>query len=210
MAGSASTGIAVTHFHRTAQELSRLLHEAAVDHVAFERPMKLCGLARCRATCCHDGVILSDEEAEFLGAASGDVVKDGSGKWRTRTRAAAPEELADDFPAHFPRTRCVFLDDEHRCHWQLRSVEEGRSAWYYKPVSCWMHPLVLERREGRVVLTILSSTEDRARFASVTPCGREEDGGVVARECLRSELEMLQAISGRDFYGELNAPLRPV
>lgn len=202
--------MAVTHYHRTARELSRLLDEAAVDHIAFERPMKLCRLTRCRATCCHDGVILSDEEAEFLGAASGGVVKDRSGKWRTRTREAAADELGDDFPGHFPRTRCVFLDDEHRCQWQLRSVEEGRPAWFYKPFSCWMHPLVLERRKGRVVLTILSSTEDQARFASVTPCGREEVRGVAAWECLRSELEMLQAISGRDFYGELNAPSRPV
>jgi hypothetical protein len=200
------TGMAATFYRATAGALARVLQEAAVDHAAFERPMKLCQLTRCRATCCHDGVILSEEEAGFLGSEGDGVEKERDGKWRTRTRKAAPEELAPGFPAHFPRTRCVYLDDEHRCLWQLRSVAEGKPQWFYKPISCWMHPLVLERREGRPLLTVLSRAEDQERFASQTPCGREEEGGMPARECLQSELKMLGEISGRDIYGELNAP----
>lgn len=197
--------MSATRFEKTAGELARILVEAAIDHAAFEQPMKACQLASCRATCCHDGVILSEEEAEFL-AKSSDGVEKVDSQWRTKAKEASDSELADDFPAHFPKTRCVFLDDQHRCEWQLRSGREGKPPWFYKPISCWMHPLVLKRRDGRVVLTLLSAEEDDARFASVTPCGRSQECGVAARESLRDELEMLREISGRDFYGELNAP----
>jgi hypothetical protein len=197
--------MAATCFEKTAAGLARVLVEAAVDHRAFERPFIACDLGHCRATCCHDGVILSEEEAKFLADGRDGVEKTGS-QWRTKTREAKTSELALDFPAHFPRTRCVFLDDKHRCHWQLLSVREGKSPWFYKPISCWMHPLVLKKREDRVVLTLLSAKEDTAQFASFTPCGRSRNDGVPARECFRAELEMLREISGRDFYRELNAP----
>mgnify|MGYP005847313993 CR=1 FL=1 len=198
----------VTHFRETAARLAHLLVEAAVDHEAFERPMKPCRLTVCRATCCHDGVVLSAEEAGYLsGEAEGEgVIRTREGKWRTEVRSAGPGELAADFPAHFPRTRCHFLDEQHRCRWQLKSVAEGRHPWFYKPISCWMHPLVLQEEGGRPVLTVVSREEDRDGFASHTPCGAVQEGGVAARECLRAELDMLGEISGRDFYGELNAP----
>ena len=192
-------------FGQTAGRLARLLVEAALDHAAFEQPVSLCKLSACRATCCHDGVILSEEEARILGEHS-DGIENREGQWRTKTREANQSELAIEFPTHFPRTRCVYLDDQHRCEWQLRSVQEGGHPWFYKPISCWMHPLILKEREGRMVLTLLSEEEDSNRFASFTPCGRSRRGGVPAREGLRAELEMLGAISGRDFYGELNAP----
>ena len=60
-----------TVFTETAAELSQQLKEAAVDHAAFEQMLPICELSKCRATCCHDGVILSSEEADimsFLGA----------------------------------------------------------------------------------------------------------------------------------------------
>lgn len=169
--------------------------------------MALCDLTKCRATCCHDGVILSDEEARILQNEGSGVVRQADGRHRTRTVVADREELvAENFPAHFPRTRCVFLDSEHRCHWQSRAVREGRFPWYYKPISCWMHPLILRTEDERPILTVLSQKEDKKRFASLTPCGRQAHEGVAAREVLRRELEMLGALSGRDFYRELNAP----
>lgn len=195
-----------TIFKKTAGELAALLREAAVDHRAFEQPILLCDLTRCRATCCHDGVILSDEEAEILGSAEPGIETGPNGQKRTATILASPSSLADDFPEHFPKTRCVYLDEEHRCHWQLKGVKEGRSPWYYKPLSCWMHPVVLRQREGRPVLTVLSREEDSDRFASDTHCGRREPAGLPAWKSLRSELETLGVLSGRDFYGELSAP----
>lgn len=194
-----------TAFRETARTLSRALGEAAIDHAAFEAPLAVCQLNKCRATCCHDGVILSDEEARFL-EGEGGVMKLPDGRFKTRTMDADSSQLAENFPAHFPKTRCVFLDDEHRCTLQLRAVEEGKHPWYYKPTSCWLHPLLLQKREGRPVLTIVAREDDKAGFASFTPCGQAVAHASPAREVLGMELKMLREISGRDFYGELNAP----
>ena len=83
----------VTIFSKTAAGLGRVLEEAGVDDEAFERALPVCDLVKCRATCCHDGVILSDEEAEVLqslGAENG-VVKLEDGRWKTRTVVAREE-----------------------------------------------------------------------------------------------------------------------
>ncbi|MDB4143373.1 DUF3109 family protein [bacterium] len=193
----------VSAFPKTIGALAGQLREAGVDHDAFEIPLPLCQLSECRATCCHDGVFLSSEEAAFIGEG---VETLSDGRQKTATVPATPEHRADDFPAHFPETRCVFLDDEHRCKWQLKSVEEGKHPWFYKPISCWMHPILLERREGRPILTLRTSGNDAAGFASQTPCGRLTQDADPARVTLKAELEMLGSIAQRDFSAELNAP----
>ncbi|MDB4407168.1 DUF3109 family protein [bacterium] len=190
-------------FPQTIAALAGQLQEAGVDHEAFETPLPLCKLSECRATCCHDGVFLSPEEATFIGEGV-ETLKDG--RQKTATIPATKEQHAHDFPAHFPKTRCIFLDEEHRCKWQLKSVAEGRHPWFYKPISCWMHPILLERREGRPVLTLRTFGNDAAGFASQTPCGRITRDADPARLTLKAELEMLGEISGRDFSAELNAP----
>ncbi len=195
-----------TAFRETALALSKALAEAAIDHAGFEPPLAVCELRKCRATCCHDGVILSKEEAEVLGHEEEGIIELPDGRFKTATVSADSLELADGFPAQFPKTRCVFLDQEHRCKWQLKAVEEGKHPWYYKPISCWMHPLLLKRESGRPILTIVSREEDSAGFASFTPCGKAGLGAAPAREALEMELKMLGEISGRDFYRELNAP----
>ncbi|MEJ6582072.1 MAG: DUF3109 family protein [Akkermansiaceae bacterium] len=197
-----------TIFRETAVGLARQLGEAAVDHAAFERGLSVCDLASCRATCCHDGAILSDEEADVLrGLDDREGIEAlANGQKKTRTIRVGGDELAEDFPDHFPKTRCVYLDEQHRCYWQLRSVEEGRHPWFYKPTSCWMHPVLLTQRDRRPFLTILSPEDDVAGFASNTPCGMAATCSKPARLSMAAELKMLESISGRNFSGELNAP----
>ena len=195
-------------FAETRRNLARQLAEASLDHEAFERRLPICELTKCRATCCHDGVILSEEEAGILSALGGaeGIVTLSDGRKKTATRDADNEVLADDFPDHFPKTRCVFLDDQHRCQWQLRAVAEGRHPWFYKPTSCWLHPVLITKREGRPLITIRSGEDDEAGFASFTPCGRVTEGALPAWESLAMELKMLGDISGRDFYSQMKAP----
>lgn len=193
----------VSAFPRSLKTLAQQLREAAVDHEAFEIPLPLCQLHECRATCCHDGVVISEEEAAVLGEG---VIELGDGRKKTQTVPASDEQLAQNFPSHFPKTRCVFLDDQHRCQWQLKSVEEGKHPWFYKPISCWMHPLLVSERDGRPVLTIRHPENDETNFAAQTPCGKWTADSDPARMSLKMELEMLSEISGRDFLRELNAP----
>jgi len=197
-----------TIFEKTSAGLAKQLCEAGVDHAGFERPLPVCELTRCRATCCHDGVILSGEEARILTELGGGdgIVQLEDGRKKSKTIQADPLTLAEDFPDHFPKTRCVFLDDQHRCLWQVRAVKEGRHPWFYKPTSCWLHPVLITRKNARPVLTVLSRQKDEAGFASHTPCGKFREDAAPARESLGMELKMLGEISGRDFYGELNAP----
>lgn len=208
------------------------LREAAVDHPAFSRSIAPCQLAKCRATCCHDGVWLSEPEARTLAALAGEhadlfrswgvalpgepIIPAGR-EWKTATRDAAPEELAEDYPAHFPRTRCVFLDPQHRCAWQRLAMEQGRDPWFWKPLTCWIHPLQVrsENTGGRPVLTLPSPETDRQRrpgypgFSSCTHCGRPDSAGQPAGEVLAPELTRLGALCGRDFAGEISAQDAP-
>ncbi len=221
----------VTAFRETAAQLRERLREAAVDHASFERSILLCELDSCRAVCCHDGVFLSDEEAfvietlieenaELLAGygvevSANSLVKDGAGACRTAVRSVSAAELAEDFPPHFPQTRCVFLDDRHRCALQRLSGDLGCPSWFYKPIGCWMHPLTLRpvrRGDSRPVLRLPGTEDDPLRgvgypgFASCTPCGRACEAGHPARAVLVAELEVLSAIGGRDFVAELAAP----
>ncbi len=202
------SSIQQTVFTRASRDLGDQLRECLVDHVAFEKKLSICDLQVCKATCCHDGVILGKEEASILGGLSTpDWIEFlGGTRWKVRTQDANLEELDKQFPVHFKRTRCVYLDSENRCQWQLRSIKEGRHPWYYKPISCWMHPINLVRRKDRLVLTIFDEKEDTDNFSSQTPCGRTCSLGQRAGDVLEKELKMLSHISGRDFYSEVNAP----
>jgi hypothetical protein len=226
--------MAHTAYEKTAQIVAGQLREAVIDHEAFETELRPCELDRCRATCCHDGVYLSQEEAEGLRqivadhgerlAAYGLSLPDepleasrGGETMKTATREAEEGELAEDYPAHFPKTRCVFLDRQGRCGIQRLSMEQGRGDWFDKPLTCWIHPIVIlpvNRERTRPQVTLVSPENDPQKkvgypgFASCTHCGRPDQDGKKARqarEVLAAELEMMGKISGRDILGELNA-----
>lgn len=208
------------------RELARQLREAALDHDAFELKLKVCELSQCRATCCHDGVILCDEEVAIIaelveskrdellqfGWNHEDFLVESGGSKRSVTLEAGDDDLPEGFPVHFPKTRCVFLDEEHRCVLQRLAMEEGRHPWFWKPISCWMHPLILRPGESgdRPVLTLARPGNDPAAgpgypgFSSSTPCGMAQISGAPAWEALRPELELLGSIGGRDLIGELS------
>ena len=217
--------MSLTAFTRLETELGRQVREASLDHEAFAMPLKVCELGKCRATCCHDGVFLSGEERVEIGKAiesmatrlqsynwsHNDWTEQREGRVKTRTVEAGRELLADDFPAHFPKTRCVFLDSEHRCVLQRLAMDDGRHPWWWKPVSCWMHPLLLRKDPtGRPVLTLArpdkdpAATEGYPGFGSFTPCGIPQPGGKPAWKTLCSELEWLGKLGGRDLLRELS------
>lgn len=223
-----------TAYPQTASYLAEQLREAQLDHEAFEVNIRACELERCRATCCHDGVYLSQEEADGIqrllvenrqvfrayGLSLPDrpVIEARGGRaLKTATRPAVDEELAEDYPEHFPKTRCVFLDREGRCGIQRLSIEQGRPAWFDKPLTCWIHPILImpvNRERFRPWVTMVAPENDPQKsgaypgFASCTHCGRPDKAGVPAREVLAAELSMLTEVSGRDLVAELNADTR--
>lgn len=222
----------LTHYKETSADLKFQLREALVDHEAFETLLKPCTLERCSATCCYDGVYLSAEEASGVrwlaesersrfidyGLQIPDqvVVSVRNGKaQKTATRPAEAGELAKDFPSHFNQTRCVFLDSIGRCGIQRMCMEEGLGDWYLKPLTCWIHPIVIlpaNRDRPRPIITLVTKetdhqkTKDYPGYASCTHCGRMEEDGEPAWMVLEKELKALSAVAERDIYGELSAP----
>lgn len=213
-----------TSFPGTVEILASQVVESRVDHVAFASLLRPCEVSRCKATCCYDGVHVSSEEAgyiqgivreSFSGRLDADlVIEVTAGGQKTATRMAKEGELADDFPVHFAKTRCVFLDGEGFCGLQKLALDEGVDAWQHKPLTCWMHPLVLVpagKWEERPVLTIVNAGNDPQRsegyagYASCTHCGRLDAGGRPAWQVLEAELRRLGELCGRDIYGELSA-----
>ncbi|MEM0895582.1 MAG: hypothetical protein AAGJ79_01760 [Verrucomicrobiota bacterium] len=129
------------------------------------------------------------------------------GQWKSISLPAGPHQLAEELPAHFPETRCVFLDEQHRCVWQRLSVDSRKEPWFWKPISCWMHPLRIRKEgEGEFVLTLNRAGE--SGFESETPCGKAlMKGGEPAWKVLEEELKWLGDIGGRDILGEIAAAM---
>ncbi len=210
-------------FPQTVKILAQQVREARVDHAAFEALIRPCEMRRCKGTCCYDGVHLSDEEAlhvEKIASENGlnqglpMIESTSNGGKKTATRLAKSPELATDYPAHFPKTRCVFLGENSYCEIQKFSMKQGRHPWHDKPLTCWIHPLVLipaGKWDDRPVLTLVNSQNDPQKtstyqgFASCTHCGRKDQNGSPAYKVLEAELKMLGKLCDRDIYSELSA-----
>lgn len=227
----------LTLYPETAIDVGVQIREAVLDHEAFEQPVLPCSLAKCKATCCYDGVYLGAEEVEMikilvdreqpkgtwerfgLKSASGDpltpenvLTLSETGREKTDIRTAEEGELPPEFPAHFNKTRCVFLDPEGRCGFQRLAMEEGKHPWFYKPLTCWIHPIALappKNAETRAKITLYNAESDPhieegyPGFCSHTPCGKINTHGIPAKESLKEEIRYLSQISERDLEKEL-------
>ena len=217
----------ITAYRQISEIVREQIRAAEIDHEALRQPIRACEISRCRATCCHDGVYLSGEEKEGieqllqsqrpvfdsygLELPEDVIIPSPKGQgWKTATRLAKEVELATDYPSHFPKTRCVFLDDQGYCGIQRWSMENQRGDWFDKPLTCWIHPLLIQKRPGLPpLLTLVKPENDPQKsegypgFASCTHCGRPDAGGHPAYQVLQSELEALSILAGRDLLGEL-------
>lgn len=223
-------------FPETREDLADLVREMSLDHEALLRPLRRCDLAVCGGTCCHDGVYLSSEEARVLRELPDAERKEMGnlgweepdrivvyGKWRditsgpkTATRPAPMREIAVDYPAHFPETRCVFLLRDSRCALQVLAGRRGWHPWHLKPLTCTLHPLaIVSGPDRKPRLTLHDEESDPQRFddydgfACRTHCGRTVEGGEPAWRVLREELAALGEIGGRDLSGEMEAATTP-
>jgi hypothetical protein len=222
---------AITAFTDSMKRLGVMVRDLQLDKKGLQRPLKQCDLAKCRGTCCHDGVYLNSEEAgvirELVNESREDFESLGLdlpeqvvvyGRWRDVTSgpktAKRPEpmhETVPDYPEHFADTNCVFLMNDARCGLQALAVVRGKHPWFYKPSTCWLHPLsIVSGEDGSIVLTLHSDETDPQRFDDYdgfvprTHCGRTCMGGEPAYKALSGEIKMLGELGGRDLLGELD------
>jgi hypothetical protein len=195
---------------------------ATLDPREFRRTLKACAVS-CRGVCCYGGVSVDDSTADVLinlskqravdFRAMGLTLPDrvvARTEWRGRVgniTALKPRlfrSLVSGYPAHFDETACVFLTEDARCGLQVLAQKDGKHPWYYKPFSCWLHPIKLH--EGQIRLfdeqTDPFIYPDYDGFVCRAPCGRSEPGGTAAGTVLSAELGFLGDILGRDLVAE--------
>ena len=221
-----------TAFDQATAAVRELVQELEIDFTALDRKVAHCDLEVCHGTCCHDGTYLNDDEAvkipwlvdhhreEFesfgLDLPNQVVVfgkeEGGFSGPKTPVRPEPMSELAEDYPSHFPDTACVFLTAEGFCGLQMLAENEGSHPWFYKPFTCWMHPLTIERRSNQPPLLTLHDYESDPQkregydgFVSRTHCARTNPCGAPAFEVLSTELEMLGHMGNRDLLGEIQS-----
>jgi hypothetical protein len=181
-----------------------------------ELKLKTCDIHACEAMCCHDGVYLeADDEAALqaiverepeLRARLPEVyVVEGhwNGEHLGRKTATRPHDyLNPGYPAHFPRTRCVFADAVGFCELEKLARGRGEHPWTYKPFTCWMFPL--EDDDGKAVPPPVLARDDPYRtkgypgYVSLVPCGRHDANGKPWSAALEQELKFFRRAKRHD------------
>lgn len=183
--------------------------------------LKACNIAQCEAICCHDGVYLSESEEARLRALvartpalrarlPADFVVEGwwNGRRLGRKTATRPHTYRNPgYPAHFPRTRCVFADADGLCELQKLGLAQRKHPWHYKPFTCWMFPL--DECHGEAVPPGPDPGDDPYRvpgypgYVSVVPCGRHDPAGQPWRRTLSGELARFEQVKGLPEFGSV-------
>jgi hypothetical protein len=180
---------------------------------ARRSPLRLsvCDVRQCEATCCHDGAYLRDGEEAFLVELVERVpalaarlprpfIVDGvwGGEYLGRKTATRPHDYRNPgYPAHFPRTRCVFADADGFCELEKFARARGQHPWTFKPAVCWMFPLEdddgVPARPPRDPESDPYRTADYPGYSPFTPCGRHDPAGKPWRNALSREIDYLTA-----------------
>ncbi len=180
----------------------------------MELRLKLCDVSACEAMCCHDGVYLDEGEERrlrtlvertptLLAKLPTEYIVDAvmDGEIVGRKTAVRPHDYRNpQWPAHFPRTRCVFADAAGLCELQKLGLERHAKPWHYKPFTCWMFPLGIDVDTGAVVQPEimlndgLQPESGDLGFESVTPCGRHDPQGEPWYLTLATELARYDAV----------------
>ncbi len=211
----------------TKKYFRRTMIGAPVDYESFGISLRQCTMESCCGMCCYDGVCLDEDEEHYIGAVidahpvffkeemgitRGNAFEDaeflGSDCRKTATRKFK-YPAATGFPKHFDNTKCAFRYDDGRCSLQSLAMQHGEHPWAYKPPSCWLHPVSLERDNATILWLPQKHTDHLVEkgypgYAPFTKCGEDCGAqGMPAYEALKPELETLGVLVGRDFYTEI-------
>lgn len=158
--------------------------------------LKRCDLSACEGMCCYDGVYISDDEErkiketvsankDFFSFLPEEFIIDGD--WRNllkgrKTALRSHRYKNTNYPQHFKHTRCVFSLPDARCSLQVLAESLGKHPWFYKPKSCWLHPL---RKNVTGIMSPPANPSDDPQnigkdypgYSSYTECGRHKPDG---------------------------------
>ena len=221
--GPATPRAGLTAFAGAEVSLRKRCKNASIDTAEFQRRISRCSLASCRGTCCYDGVAVDDDTAAVLQNLATQrksdfdrmelalpevvIVDSENGGVVTKKTAVKPfpfRSLVSGYPEHFNETACVFLLGDGRCGLQVLAQKDGKHRWYYKPFTCWLHPIKIA--EGAIRLydetTDPYRSPDYDGFVCRTFCGRTAACGIPASEVLKEELQFLERLLDDDLSSE--------
>lgn len=196
---------------------------AVLDIAAFKRRYTLCNLKDCQGLCCHEGCEPYEEETKVIkelivkqrlffdsvgiDLSTSPFYVNEDGEERTRK---VPYTYTAPIPSHFSHTACVFRDNKNRCSLQMLGATEEKPSWWYKPLACWLHPIVLENNGEKIITIPDEQNDDCAEpgypgFSAFTPCGADAPDGEPGYVILAHELATLSDLLGRDLLAEIKA-----
>lgn len=221
----------ITAYPKTEESLQHTLMNAIIDIGSFQQQLSPCSLSKCHGMCCYDGVYVGQETAEIIQKISQEnliffksigldlpKVVIVQGEWKglisgqkTATKKRDLSSTVQNYPTHFEDTACVFLTDDGRCGLQVFAESVGLDPWYYKPFTCWMHPISLSTNEDNIGNILVHNDNDDPfklsdydGFVTKTLCGKIVEDGQPAYVVLHSELTFLSRIVGRNFLKEIS------
>jgi hypothetical protein len=217
----------------TLAEIRQKWKNIKINVQSFKQALSPCYPSKCYGMCCYDGVYLEPEEVTVI---KNIVVTESHffkriglelpekvvvyNKWeniageKTTTKPKNFSTLLANYPTHFEDTACIFLLDDGRCALQMLSESKNFHPWYYKPITCWLHPInvIFEDTERYLIIhneeDEPSCTPDYDGYVSKTLCGKIcKEGGQPAYEILKNELHFLGTILDRDLISEISSNL---
>jgi hypothetical protein len=208
---------ALSAYPETEKTFRGKLKGSSIELDSFNRPLKPCNLNKCKGMCCYDGVYVNEEEDRVITtiwkqhndffkslgipAEEAPIIEtelNGRKRRKTATKPRAFSQIVNNYPKFFSDTACIFLTKEGHCSLQLLSIHQSRHKWYYKPLTCSLHPISISFLDKRIFLptedTDPHRSEGYAGYSSQTQCGQLCSDGPLAKETLAEELQFLANI----------------
>ena len=158
----------------------------------------------CEGVCCSDGAFLLAEEVllihrvvkenrQHFALLPDQYIIDGEWEGETGPQTNVREHVYREKPAHFKNTRCVFTEADGKCSLQTLAVKQGVHKWKYKPMGCWLFPLMSD--DKGLVAPPRTRRDDPNNlgkrypgFSTSTPCGSHSEQGRVWWIALKEEV----------------------
>lgn len=128
------------------------------------------------------------------------------GKWQygvKKTNVIPYNYSYPDFPDHFNKTRCVFVDENHFCRLESLARKLKLHKWTFKPIACWLFPLKINEKGILIPPPILAKDDPDKRknylgYVSYVPCQKHREDSENWQVIFEEEIEYYKKIKNKE------------
>lgn len=191
----------------------------AIDFASFSKKYRTCDASTCQQLCCAVGGFVSEDELQQINGLirnrekAGDVeiteslITEGfSDKTLKQTALKDTHYRNEDVDFH---QCCVFKQDNGYCGLQSLAISKKLHPWTYKPIDCWLFPVVFIKKNDHHELSVFGPDsgilydEQWGRYPEYGSCLKPDKEGTQGYKLLENELKGLSELLERDVYGEI-------